>query len=211
MSCQKCGFCQANLPTFENITVDARSRGNYRIATMLDEALERCGILRENLQANNREYLKNISRMVKKQSSSDVCTNLLRDAKQVVQTTKGRQSSEPTRRGTGFGNMLEGARSGTEGDEESQPETRQSGFQKPEPEIRGGWGFRAMLDGASRGNATGESVETRDDAKPIPCGLAAMLEAISPTEPRDTLNEKSHIKRGMGFAAMLEGARSGTE
>jgi hypothetical protein len=115
----------------------------------------------------------------------------------------------------GFGNMLEAARSGTfEEDEEfkPQPETRQSGFQKPEPEMRGGWGFCAMLDGASRGNAAGGySIETRDDAKPIPRGFAAMLESMFPTKTRAPLNERLHIRRGMGFANMLKGAAEGTE
>jgi hypothetical protein len=52
---------------------------------------------------------------------------------------------------------------------------------EPEPEIRGRYGFRAMLDGASKG--------TTDD----------------------TLDKKSGFHRGMGFGAMLEGARTGTE
>jgi hypothetical protein len=244
VSCHKCGFCQADVTALENISVDARSRGNYRIATLLDRALERCDVLRENLQPNNREYLKNVSRMVREHPSSHECANLLRDAKQVVETDKGRQqptqretgflymaqyaragsttltpeetvqcaldeieaderqSSTPIKRGMGFGNMFEVSRRGTfEGDEEF----------KPQPETRSGYGFRAMLDGASRGNATGESVETRDDVKPIPCGLAAMLEAMSPAKTRAPLDEKPHVRRGMGFANMLEGARRGTE
>ena len=100
----------------------------------------------------------------------------------------------------GFANMLEAARPSR-------------AIEKPEPEIRGGWGFRAMLDGASRGNAVGGySIEPRDDAKPIPSGLAAMLEAISPkNRTRETLDDKPHVVRGMGFAAMLEGASRGTE
>jgi hypothetical protein len=149
------------------------------------------------------------------------------------------QSSKPTRRGMGFGNMLAASQTGTfEGDEEPQPETRsliQSGFQrrgagfgsmleasrrgtfegdeefKSQPETRSGYGFRAMLDGASRGNATGQSVETEYDVKPIPCGLAAMLDAMSPNRTRDTLDEKPHVRRGMGFTNMLRDAAEGTE
>lgn len=275
MSCEKCGFCEAELPAVENIAVDARSRGNYQIATMLDQALERCGVLRENLQTNDREYLTDISRVVKKQSSCDACTNLLKDAKNIVETTKGRQSSEPTMRGMGFGSMFAAARGSSNAltpehiepelrsssgfirmleassknassedaiqralDEIEQDEAkyataiertiegtipRQMGFgamldavrstrtvEKPEPEMRGGWGFRAMLDGASRGNATGESVE-RDDVKPVPYGLAAQFEAMYPNKTRETLEERSHIRRGMGFKAMLDGAGKGTE
>jgi len=181
--------------------------------------------------------------MAKEESASDVCTNLLRDAKHIVETTKGRQ---PTMREMGFGNMFAASRGGSSTptleraepaeprsrggfirmleesskktdedaiqkalDEIVQDETkyataierviegtipRQTGFaamleaarpsraiEKPEPEIRGRYGFRAMLDGASRG--------TTDD----------------------TLDEKSHVRRKMGFKAMLDGASRGTE
>jgi hypothetical protein len=112
------------------------------------------------------------------------------------------QASTPIKRGMGFGAMLEASRRGTfEGDEEF----------KSQPKTRSGYGFRAMLEGASRGNATDESVETRDDMNPIPCGLAAMLEAMSPNRTRETLSERSHIRRGMGFANMLRDAARGTE
>jgi hypothetical protein len=176
MSCQKCGFCEEDLTTLENISVDARSRGNYRIATMLDQALERCDVLHKKLQPNNREYLKNVSRMVKEHPASNVCANILRDAKHVVETTKERQSSEPTRRGMGFSAMVEAARRGTFEEFNPQPETYD-----------------------------------RDSERPIPSGFRAMLDSISPNKTRETLEERPHVRRGMGFAAMLEGARRGTE
>jgi hypothetical protein len=240
MSCEKCGFCAEELPTVENISVDARARGNYRFASMLDQALERCGVLRENLEPNDREYLKNIARTTKKQSSSDVCTTFLRDAKHIVETTKGRQSSEPTMRETGFANMFAASRGGSstptlERAEPAKPRSN-SGFlrmfeasknassedavQRALDEIeqdeaeyrrptRRGMGFGNMLKASQTGTFEGD--ETRDDEKPIPCGLAAMLEAMSPKKTHDTLDEKSHVRRGMGFKAMLDGAGKGTE
>jgi len=244
VSSQHCGFCQANLAALENTTVDARSRGNYKIATLLDVALEKCGVLRENLNADNREYLKNISRTAKTYTRSNMATNILRDAKRVVEQTKGRQSSEPTMREMGFGNMFAASRgvSSTPTPEHVEPELRSSSvfirmleasskntssedavqralaeieqdeakYRRQSSELtRRGMGFGNMLKASRTGTFEGD--ETRDDEKPIPYGLAAMLEAMCPTKPRETLSEKSGVHRGMGFGAMLEGARSGTE
>jgi len=108
------------------------------------------------------------------------------------------QSSEPTRRGMGFAAMLEGARSGTEGDEEPQPETRDRDSQ---PRL----GFLRMLDTTYQQHVENGSVETR-----IPYGFVAMLESIWPHKPAETLAKRSYI-RGMGFANMLKGAAEGTE
>lgn len=252
MNCNKCGYCEADLTALENVAIDTRSRGNYQIATMLDQALERCDVLRENLQANNREYLKNISRMVKKQSSSDVCTNLLRDAKQVVETTKGQQQTTPHR--GGFVNMLAASRgvSSTPTPEQTEPElhsssefirmleesserTHEETVQRASTPTRRRMGFKNMFEASQRGTLEGDEEPRDRDSQPrlgflrmldtsyqrhvengsvetrIPYGLAASLEAMSPTKPRKPLDERSGVHRGMGFANMLEGARSGTE
>jgi hypothetical protein len=271
MSCEKCGFCEAELPTVQNIALDARSRGNYKFATLLDAALENCGVLRENLQANEREYLKDISRVVKKQSSEDACVNLLKDAKNIVETTKGRQSSEPTMRGMGFANMFEAARGSSNAptpehiepelrsssgfirmleassknassedaiqralDEIEQDEakyiqssaprrrTNESGFMamcevargartnetaQPEPQTHSG--FLRMLDSDYQVYVTRGSEGTHDR---IPYGFSEMLEAAFPHGNPIASHDKPHaVRRGMGFGAMLEGARSGTE
>jgi len=84
-------------------------------------------------------------------------------------------------------------------------------IEKPEPEIRGGYGFLAMLDASSRGNAEMRDLSAhRDSMRSIPWGFVAMLESMSPHRTPATLDEKPHIRRGMGFGAMLEAARRGT-
>jgi hypothetical protein len=225
MSCHECGFCQADLPTLENVAVDARSRGNYRIATMLDQALERCGILRENLQVNDREYLKNVSQMAKEHSSSNVSTNLLRDARRIIETSKERQTSAPIRRGMGFGAMLEASRRGTF--EESHPETRaiqriipRNGAimtqiervcasrtsNTPEPPAH--LGFLRMLDPDYQAYMKNGSSKMYNRT---PVGFIEMLEAAFPHEnPAKPDEHPRAIHRGMGFRAMLEGAAKGT-
>jgi len=223
MSCHECGFCQADLTTLENIAVDARSRGNFKIATLLDVALEKCGILRENLQTNDREYLKNISRMAKEEFTSDVSTNLLRDAKRIIETSKRQQSSEPTRRGMGFGNMLEASRRGTFETRAIERTIeniipRNGVFTmleracacKPsnelEPPTR--LGFLRMLDRHYQEHVKNGSNETHNR---IPIGFTEMLEAAFPHENSTKPDYKQRVvRRGMGFAAMLEAASRGT-
>ena len=72
-------------------------------------------------------------------------------------------------------------------------------------------GFMGMLDPAYQHHISRESSETH---KLIPCGFLEMLESAFPngkTGNLTTEHEKPCIQRGMGFAAMLEGARRGTE
>jgi len=76
-------------------------------------------------------------------------------------------------RQAGFAAMLDCARS-----------ARSVSNPKPKPEVRGRYGFRGMLDGASRG--------------------MDMLES-------DALDDKPRVRRYMGFANMLDGASRGTE
>ena len=84
-------------------------------------------------------------------------------------------------------------------------------IEKPEPEIRGGYGFLAMLDASSRGNAEMRGLSAhRDSVRSIPWGFVAMLESMSPHRTPATLDEKPRVRRCMGFAAMLEGALRGT-
>jgi len=133
-----------------------------------------------------------------------------------------RQPSTPIKRRMGFTNMLEASQTGTFEGEEEFKRDRDSISSIPSGFQRRGAGFGAMLEAArpsrvieirgfSSGNATGQSVETEYDVKPIPCGLAAMLDAMSPNRTRETLDEKPHVRRGMGFANMLRGAAEGTE
>jgi hypothetical protein len=79
---------------------------------------------------------------------------------------------------------------------------------EPEPQPR--LGCLRMLDPAYQRHVSGESNETY---KRIPCGFREMIESAFPNGENGNLtteHEKSRV-RGMGFVAMLEGARSGTE
>jgi hypothetical protein len=180
MSCHECGFCQADLPALENISVDARSRGNYKIATLLDAALEKCGVLQKNLQVNDREYLKNVSRMAKEQSSSDVCTTILRDAKRIVETSKGRE--QPTPHGGGFANMFAASRGVS-----STPTPKHT-----EPKLRSSSGFIQMLEESGEGTYKEPIQRVFDEIE------------------QDEAKYRRPTKRGMGFGNMLKASQTGT-
>jgi len=135
-------------------------------------------------------YIESCMRMIQNGHNEDVL---------VPEVLRYLKRPEDRPRESGFLGMIEASRGVP-----TTPTPKQT-----EPEMRGGWGFRAMLTGASRGNATGYSIETRDP-KPIPCGFAAMLESMFPTKPRETSDERPYIRRGMGFANMLNDAARGT-
>jgi hypothetical protein len=206
MSCHECGFCQADVTALENVAVDTRARGNFRIAALLNQALERCGVLRENLQANDREYLKNVSRMVKKQPSAHTCTNILRDAKHVVEITKGRQSSKPMMREVGFGSMFAASRGIS-----STPIPKQT-----EPEFQSNSEFIRMLEESKKGTDEIEHDETKHpierviaDTIPRQMGFGAMLDAVRPS--RVIRKPEPETRGRYGFCAMLDGASRGTD
>jgi len=95
----------------------------------------------------------------------------------------------------GFRAMLEAARP-----------ARTSKTAQPEPQIH--FGFLRMLDSKYQAHVAGESVETHDR---IPCGFGEMIAAAFPHGNPTTPYAKPHVRRGMGFANMLEGAAKGTE
>jgi hypothetical protein len=96
---------------------------------------------------------------------------------------------------TGFMGMLDAAF-------KSDPSSKQ----EPEPQPR--LGFLRMLDPAYQKHIMSGSEEVHSH---IPCGLAEMLDAAFPHGNRTTPDDRPHVVRGMGFGAMLEAARRGTE
>jgi len=209
--CEKCGLCDADADTLGNLTTDLRSRGNFEIATSLQRALERCGVLREKLDTDNREYLKNVSRMVKEDASSDVSSALLKDAKNVVKMAKGKDQT--TVRGMGFANMLEASRSSSHSKRHEDNVQRDLDDRESSTPIRRGMGFANMLEASRRGTLGIQENFKRDldSVRPIPSGFRAMLETMFPNRTPEALHKKPRVLRGMGFAAMLEGASRGTE
>jgi len=129
---------------------------------------------------------------------------LLEDAKQkanIITRSASWLSSTPTRRmnETGFAAMLNAAR------------PARATIEKPQPETRGAYGFRAMLTAASSGGVMSRTIETRDlSTHRVPYGFSEMLESAFPNRPPVTLDDKPRARRGMGFRAMLEGASRGT-
>jgi len=77
---------------------------------------------------------------------------------------------------------------------------------EPEPQTR--LGFLRMLDTTYQQHVENGSVETHDR---IPFGFGEMLEAAFPHGNSTTPDNKPRVvRRGLGFAAMLEGASKGT-
>jgi len=78
---------------------------------------------------------------------------------------------------------------------------------EPEPQTR--LGFLRMLDTTYQQHVENGSVETHDR---IPCGFGEMIAAAFPHGNPTTPHDRPHVvRRGMGFANMLDGASRGTE
>jgi hypothetical protein len=219
MSCHECGFCQTDLSEIENRSIDARARGNFNVAALLESALENCGVLRDALPRDDRQYLKNVSRKVERYTGSDMATTLLRDAKEVVRRSKEGQSTpcepELTRGRMGFGSMFAASRGGS-----STPTPKRT-----EPECHSNSGFIRMLDESKKGTDESKHVIERviESAIPRHAGFGTMLDASrrgtfegDEPEPQThmldtTSDDRPHlVRRGMGFANMLEASGKGT-
>lgn len=141
-------------------------------------------------------------------------TAMLTAARSSNPTSQHTEPAEPCSR-SGFIRMLEASSKNTSSEDAVQRalaeiEQDEAKYRRQSSELtRRGMGFGNMFKASQTGTFEGD--ETRDDVKPIPYGLAAMLEAMSPNRTHGTLSEKSGVHRGMGFRAMLDGAGKGTE
>lgn len=129
-----------------------------------------------------------------------------------VSDASDQDHAEPERQPTSeFTRMLEAARGKGE-----QPHTVIERVIQTNPEdiIPREGGVVTMFERviARRTNDEPEPIETRDlSTYRVPYGFSEMIEAAFPHGNRTTPEDKPHVVRGMGFAAMLEGARRGTE
>lgn len=130
-----------------------------------------------------------------------VFQSLLEDAKQkanIITRSASWLSSTPTRRmnETGFAAMLNAVR------------PARATIEKPQPEPQTHFGFLRMLDSDYQAHVASGSDEKHSR---IPCGFREMLEAAFPHGNPATPDDKPRVaRRGLGFAAMLEGASKGT-
>ena len=145
--CNDCTFCNDDITVLQNLMLDARSRGNYKLANGLEKALRNCSTLQTKLKPDNRAYLENIARIAKSDAwPADEQTDLLIDAQQVIkivkQNTELYQESKQQERG--FRGMVNAAfhtdtsTETAEHEEERQPASA----------------FRSMLEEASGKGST---------------------------------------------------------
>jgi hypothetical protein len=241
MTCKDCTFCNEDLLVLKNSMMDARARGNYEVANGLEKALQRCLTLQDKLEPHNRAYLENVARIAKGNTwPTDAQTDLLIDAQQVIKTVKQNSEpyQEPRPQESGFRGQVNAAFH-VQPTETDEPEATQptsvfcsmlqaasgKGEQphtvierviqtNPEDIVPREGGVVTMLERvvARRTNDEPEPIETRDlSTYRVPYGFSEMIEAAFPHGNRTTPEDKPHVVRGMGFAAMLEASRRGTE
>lgn len=92
--CNDCTFCNEDLLILQNLMIDARSRGNFKLANGLEKALRSCSTLQTKLKPDDRAYLENIARIAKSEIwPADDQTALLMSAQETIKIVK--QISEP--------------------------------------------------------------------------------------------------------------------
>jgi hypothetical protein len=260
--CNDCTFCNEDISILQGLLLDARSRGNFRLANGLEKALRSCSTLQTKLKPADRAFLENIARIAKSDAwSIDDQTDLLMNAQETIKIVKqiSEPHQEPRPQESGFRGQVNAAfhvqPTETDEPESTQPtsvfcsmlqaasgkgeqshtvierviqtnhediiprngvmtqfervcSSRTTEALQPEPQIS--FGFLRQLDSNYQAHVADRSEEPHGR---IPCGFSEMMEAAFPNgENRNlaTEHEKPHV-RGMGFAAMLDGARRGTE
>ena len=140
------------------------------------------------LNEDDNKYIESCVKTIQRGCDAETEEGLVREVLRYI-------SHEEPQRQTGFLAMCEATRP-----------ARTSETVQPELQIR--LGFLRMLDPNYQAHVANGSEETHSR---IPCGFREMIEAAFPHGNRTTPDDKPHVVRGMGFAAMLEGARRGTE
>ena len=145
--------------------------------------------LHKLLSENDGKYVANCVRMLQSGSNEETKKILVEEVLRFIPP----KESEP--RATGFTAMCEAARPAR------TSETVQ-------PELQTPFGFLRMLDSNYQAHVAGESDETHSHT---PCGFGEMLEAAFSHGNPKTPDKTPHVvRRGLGFAAMLEAASRGT-